>query len=151
GKTTYLMALNAPDDAVVTTLTLGPDQVETYSQEATDSEKSVKDAITESVFSEFLYTNTPVEHKVRQLFMDSKKLDESQYAGTMVLIFVNGSHAYPHGVGDAQKASGMRAPGVLLLWHLYGGRHRAVDVYKALSPLAKELPLRYSQGTSLWA
>ncbi len=151
GKTTYLMALNAPDDAVVTTLTLGPDQVETYSQEATDSEKSVKDAITESVFTEFLYTNTPVEHKVRQLFMDSKKLDESQYAGKMDLIFVDGSHAYSYVVSDTQKALKMLAPGGIVLWHDYRGRHRTIDVYKALNALAKELPLRHIKGTSLVA
>ena len=151
GKTTYLMAINAPEDASVTTLTLAPDQLGMYSKEKTDSTISTNDALVESGFTSFLYSDTAEERKITQLFMDSKMLNETTYANKMDLIFIDGSHAYSYVMSDTKKALKMLAPGGILLWHDYRGRHRTADVFRALNFLAKELPLRHIKGTSLVA
>jgi predicted O-methyltransferase YrrM len=151
GKTAYLMAQNSPADARVITLTLSPDQVQTYSAGPVDSKNASKDAINESKFARFLYTGTPVEKKITQVFGDSKYFDETPYEKKMDLIFVDGSHAFSYVNSDSLKAFKMVSPGGLILWHDYRGPFQTLDVYKALNKLSKEKPLVHIMGTSIVA
>jgi predicted O-methyltransferase YrrM len=151
GKTAYLWARNSPADARVTTVTLAPDHLGDYRQEATDDPTDVQFALKESSHADFLYSESPVAAKVEQLFADSKALDVSPWAGRCDLVFVDGSHAYSYVVSDSAKALELVAPGGLVLWHDYAGPRHAAGVYRALNELAQRLPLVRLEGTTLVA
>ncbi|MBS1950580.1 MAG: hypothetical protein OJF59_000769 [Cytophagales bacterium] len=151
GKTTYLVARNSPANAQITTITLAPDQLSTYEREADDSKKSTDDAVAESAFTRFLYSGTPEEKKIVQLFGDSKHFNEKPFVKKMDLIFVDGSHAYSYVLSDSQKALNMIAPNGIILWHDYRGPQDTEDVFKALNVLAKSKKLVHIKETSLVA
>lgn len=149
GKTTYLLARNAPADARVVTLTLAPEQASVYANASGDAGRDRRAAIEESAFTEFFYSGTPVEGRITQLFGDSKAFDESEYAGQCDMIFVDGSHAASYVESDSRKALRMVKPGGLIFWHDYRGPQRAPGVFTTLNRLSKELPLRHIEGTTL--
>jgi hypothetical protein len=151
GKTAYLWARNAPPDAEIVTITLAPEQLAGYTREKGDRGKDVRTAHTETAFTRFLYTNTPAETRITQLFGDSKELDETPYAGRFDLVFVDGSHAYSYVKSDSRKALRMCAPGGIILWHDYRGSRRSGGVFRALNELARELPLAHLAGTAFVA
>jgi len=152
GKTTYLWARNSPPDARVVTLTLAPDQVESYKASGEDSRRSIESALSESRFTRFRYSGTDVEGKVTQLFGDSKEFDETPYLGQIDLIFVDGSHAYSYVKSDTEKALRMLKPGGVILWHDYKPwDHGARGVVEYLNELRSQLPLVHLQGTTLIA
>jgi hypothetical protein len=158
GKTTYLWAKNSPAEARIITLTLGKNQHADYQTAKGDNLLAAHYALTESVFDRFIYSGTPVEHKITQLFGDSKRFDETPYLKQCDLIFVDGSHAYSYVKNDTEKALRMLREGGLLLWHDY--RFRNVEtrgVRRYLDELSETLPLirlhetcfvAYRSGTS---
>jgi hypothetical protein len=148
GKTTYLLARNAPADAEIVTLTL--DAKDTYRAEAKDAPDAKRAALDESLDA-FVYRGTSVAHKIRQLFGDSKAFDETPYVGRCDLVFVDGSHARSYVESDGRKALAMLRPGGYVLWHDYAGSRHSTGVYEALNALAQELPLRHIKGTMLVA
>ncbi len=153
GRTAYLWAKNSSPESRVVTLTLSPDQVSEYQGESTDNVKAMEAAVRESCHVEFVYTGTNIEHKINQIFSDSKKFDESKYAGHFDLIFVDGSHAYSYAKSDSEKALKMLKPGGIILWHDYNhlkGR-TTKGVCKYLNELSAELPLVHLRRTSLVA
>jgi predicted O-methyltransferase YrrM len=152
GKTTYLLARNSPADARVTTITLSPAEVGAYSGQRGDARAASRSALAESRFATFRYSGTPVEHKVEQLFGDSKQLDTTPNRGRFDLIFIDGSHAYSYVLSDTSKALEMLAPGGIILWHDYtpfrkGGR----DVVRALNQLRSQYRLVRLRETTLVA
>ncbi len=149
GKTTYLLARNAPDNAEVITLTLPPDQRSTYVNGAGDARGDRLAALKESAFNSFYYQGTAVEDRVTQLFADSKTFDESPYVGQCDLIFIDGAHAASYVESDSRKALRMVKPGGLIFWHDYRGPSRSPGVFRTLNMLAKEFPLRHVAKTSL--
>lgn len=151
GKTAYLWARNAPEEAEIRTMTLAPDQLSSYTKERGDTRKDVRRAHEESAFTRFLYSGTTAESRITQLFSDSKDLDVSPYLERFDLIFVDGSHAYSYVLSDSRNALRMCAPGGLILWHDYRGPGRTKGVFRALNELAQELPLVHVAGTSFVA
>lgn len=151
GKTTYLWARNAPPAARIATITLAPEARDAVVAAPGDRAKDVRTSTAESTFTRFLYTGTPVESKIDQLFGDSKALDEAPYEGTMDLIFIDGSHAYSYVMNDSKKALRMVKPGGVVLWHDYRGPWRSAGVFKALNELSRSVPLVHIAGTSLVA
>lgn len=151
GKTAYLFSRNAPDDAQVVTLTLAPTQRGDYSVGSGDDPTDVRFALTESDFTEFLYSNTPESARIVQLYGDSKHFDETPYLNWADLVFVDGSHAESYVLSDSAKALRIVKPGGLVLWHDYAGPRHAPGVFRALNHLAKTLPLRHLRGTTLVA
>ena len=105
----------------------------------------------ESAFTRFRYSGTDVEHKVVQLYGDSKAFDEGPFVGRCDVVFVDGSHAYSYVQSDSAKALRMTRPGGVILWHDYGGPHHAADVHRALNELARTEPLVHIAGTTLVA
>jgi hypothetical protein len=150
GKTTYLFARNSAADASVTTITLGPEQTSSYTASPGDHRRNTRAALRESTLTHFLYSGTPAEKKITQLFGDSKAFDESPYVGRCDLIFVDGSHAYSYVVSDSRKALRMVSPGGLILWHDYVGPEEE-GVFRGLNELANELPLVHVEGTTFVA
>lgn len=151
GRTAYLWARNSPPDAQVFTLTLDPGHAEAYRAETGDNPRDQADALRETVFKNFVYTGTAVEHKVVQLYGDSKAFDETPHEASCDLIFVDGSHARSYVASDSAKALSMVKPGGLILWHDYRGPRRSGGVYRALNILSKRYPLVQIEGTSLVA
>jgi predicted O-methyltransferase YrrM len=152
GKTTYLLARNSPADAEVVTITLAPDARDSYAAEAGDTGDAARKALAESAFTTFLYSGTPVEHKVTQLFGDSKALDTTPYRGRFDLVFVDGSHAYSYVVSDTARAMEMLAPGGIIIWHDYRPIRRSMrDVCRALDELAGRYRLVRLRETSMVA
>ena len=142
GKTTYLWAKNSPAEARIITLTLGKNQHADYLAAREDNLLATRTALAESAFDRFIYSGTPVEHKITQLFGDSKRFDETPYLKQCDLIFIDGSHAYSYVKNDTEKALRMLKEGGLLLWHDY--RYRNVEtrgVRRYLDELSETLPL----------
>jgi len=152
GKTTYLWAKNSPADARIITLTLGKNQHADYLAGREDNRLAALTALAESAFDRFIYSGTPVEHKITQLFGDSKRFDETPYLKQCDLIFIDGSHAYSYVKNDTEKALRMLREGGLLLWHDY--RYRNVEtrgVRRYLDELSETLPLIRLYETSIVA
>ena len=149
GRTAYLWAANSPPGAEVITLTLRPDDLASYRDDARDAEKDRRNAVAESLFTRFYYSGTPVEPKIRQLYGDSKAFDESAWVGKCDLVFVDGSHARSYVESDSRKALHMVRPGGLVLWHDYRGPRAVPGVYQALNALAQEIELVHIARTSL--
>lgn len=149
GKTTYLWARNLPPDGKVVTLTLAPDQTTNYQHATGDNREAARRATEESSFTRFLYNGTDVEHKVVQLYGDSKAFDETPYIGQCDVVFVDGSHAYSYVLSDTEKALRMVKPGGVILWHDYTGL--VPDVVRAMNELSKRLPLVRLSGTTIVA
>ena len=151
GRTTYLWAVNSPADATIITLTLAPAERTRYQDAPGDADTDRRAALDESRFTRFYYTGTPVEHKIRQFFGDSKAFDETPWVGACDLVFVDGSHARSYVESDSRKALRLVRPGGLVLWHDYRGAAQVPGVYQALNRLAREVPLVHVRGTSLVA
>jgi hypothetical protein len=151
GKTAYLWARNAPPDARIVTITLAPDAVLDYRGGNGDDARDAEDAVRESSHRSFVYSGTAVEHKVEQLFGDSKSLDVTPWKGQCDVVFVDGSHAYSYVKSDSAKALELVKPGGLVLWHDYAGPEHSPGVYRAVNELAATLPLVRIQGTALAA
>jgi hypothetical protein len=142
GKTTYLWAKNSPAEARIVTLTLGKDQHADYLAAGEDNLLATRTALDESAFDRFMYSGTPVEHKITQLFGDSKQFDETPYLKQCDLIFIDGSHAYSYVKNDTEKALRMLKEGGLLLWHDYRDHNPATSgVRRYLDDLSETLPL----------
>jgi len=150
GKTTYLVAKNSPADAKVTTITLAPDTISQYAEEAGDNRKNTRAALRESKLTHFLYQGSGVESKIHQLFGDSKAFDETPYLDSCDLIFVDGSHAYSYVVSDSKKALRMVKPGGVVLWHDYVGPEEE-GVFRGMNELAQAYPLVHVEGTTFIA
>lgn len=153
GRTTYILARNAHPEGRVTTITLSPDDLEAYAGEDSDNRRAVDKALLESRYTDFLYQGTDVEDRVEQLYGDSKQFDESPYAGTCDMIFIDGAHSYSYIRSDTAKALRMIRPGGVILWHDYRGPHvrPTRDVYRYLNELARTHTLTHLRGTSLVA
>jgi predicted O-methyltransferase YrrM len=152
GKTAYLWACNMPPDGRVVTLTLTPEHLSAYRRDPGDAELDVANALEESRFTRFRYTDTDEASRITQLFGDSKTFDESEFVNRCDLIFVDGSHAYSYVQSDSRKALRMVRPGGVVLWHDYdGARRHANGVFKALNELSRDVPLVHVTGTTLVA
>jgi predicted O-methyltransferase YrrM len=152
GKTTYLWAKNSPAEARIITLTLGTHQHADYQAAGGDNLFASRHALAASVFDRFMYSGTPVEHKITQLFGDSKRFDETPYLKQCDLIFIDGSHAYSYVKNDTEKALRMLKEGGLLLWHDYRARNvETRGVRRYLDELSETLPLIRLYETSIVA
>lgn len=153
GKTTYLLAANAPAGAEIVTLTLAPGQAASYRAETGDSDGAREAAANESKFADaFFYSGAPEARKIVQLFGDSKAFDETPYLGSCDLVFVDGAHARSYVESDTKKALAMAKPGGAVLWHDYRGPRAPVDVFRYLNELSRTLPgMVHLKGTALVA
>ena len=149
GRTTYIMASNMKSDGHVTTITLSREQALAYAAEGSDASTDSEHAIEESRFETFLYSGTPMENRITQLFGDSKQFDASGHEEAFDLIFVDGSHAYSYVKHDSLMCRSMLAPGGVMVWHDYRGKREVPGVYQCLNELhAEGWDMRHIRGTS---
>jgi predicted O-methyltransferase YrrM len=149
GKTTYLLAANAPADAQVVTISLRPNDLDAYRSAPEDDRDAHRAVVKESVFTNFYYTGTAEEEKILQLFNDTKRFDETPYKNACDLVFVDASHGRSYVDSDSRKALRMVSSGGVVVWHDYRGPRRTKDVFHSLNALSRELPLVHLAQTSL--
>ena len=66
------------------------------------------------------FRNTSWAEKIQQLVGDSASFDFSPYHGTVDLVFVDGSHAYPYVRNDTEVAFQLlKSEGGTIVWHDY--------------------------------
>jgi predicted O-methyltransferase YrrM len=124
GDTALLLALNAPEDAIVLT-TDWPERpaVGTRMREYPSS-------------------------KVNQVFEKTGEWDLSAYRGRVDFAFIDASHTYQDVVGDSHKALDLLAPSGIVAWHDYRFKFRR-DVVRALDEIGRKFPLTHLRYTSL--
>jgi len=150
GRTAYAWARNSPATARVYTLTLPPDMLDALHVSSVDATEAIRNAQAESVITTYLYTGTDVEHKIIQLYADSKQFDETSLLGACDVIFIDGAHADSFIRSDTAKALRMIKPGGVILWHDYRGEHGDCrDVFTVLNEFARTMKLQHIHGTSL--
>jgi predicted O-methyltransferase YrrM len=131
GGTTYHIALNTPEDALIYTLDLKPEQVGALKYE-------MKHRVDEEVIrhsSGAKFEGTPLSRKIVRLWGDSATFDFSPFRGQMDLVLVDGSHEYPYVRDDTAHALEMIRPGGIILWHDFDV---APDVGYVLEEIARE-------------
>ncbi|TVR95717.1 MAG: class I SAM-dependent methyltransferase [Rhodospirillales bacterium] len=149
GRTTYLLARNAPAAAEVVTITLSPETIEQYQPDGDDPESARWAAIAtrESAASRFFYEGTDVAAKITQILGDSKNFDETPFAGSCDLVFIDGSHAYSYVKNDTAKAFRMVRRGGAVVWHDFSPA--CAGVWRYLNELGRTVPLMHVRGTRL--
>lgn len=134
GRSTHVLAANAPDTAELFTLDLPADQAggTRFPLGATDLTMVRKPASGER------FGGTAYAPRIRQLFGDSGRFDFSPWRGAMDLVFVDGSHEYDYVRQDSLSALALAAPGAIILWHDFGGSW--IGVTEALLDLHRTNP-----------
>ena len=147
GKTTYHLAANSPDQAQVFTLDLPQENfAETVAQNPYDM-KLLHEGKRQEVG--YYFKNTPLNSKVTQIFCDSRSFDETPYAGSMDMIFVDADHSYPSVINDTKKALRMlkkNESGKVILWH---DLRQQSDVERGILELCDRDKIRHIKDTML--
>ena len=134
--------MNAPEDALVYTLDLPPDDRRTQHPLQIGGVEALASSVGQR------YRGTPSASRIRQLYGDSAVFDFSPYAARAGLIYVDGNHEYANVRTDSQTALRCLAPGGVILWDDYHPVY-GPGVMQALHELPAEV-VRI-QGTRLAA
>jgi predicted O-methyltransferase YrrM len=150
GKTTYLMALNSNENAKITSITLDPKDVLSFTKKNDDNEISFKNIKNESIYNNFLFSGTEVEKKINVLFKNSMEFNEENFKNQMDLIFIDGGHTYSIVKNDSEKAFKMLNSNGIILWHDYvPGKESAKDVVRYIDEISKKRFLQHIKNTSI--
>lgn len=115
GRTTLNMALNSSADTEIVTLDLPADELDATKMEIEEGEvRYVKKEVSGERF-----IGHPAASKIRQVFGDSASFDFTEYAGSVDVAFIDGSHAYEYVLNDSEKVLAIMQKGGLMIWHDY--------------------------------
>ena len=149
GKTTYLMALNSPENAKIFSLTLNKEMTKNITKEKVDNKISFRNIINESIYEKFLFSGSNVEKKINVIFENSLNFNQNSYKN-FDLIFIDGGHTYSIIENDSNKAFKMVKKGGIILWHDYvPGKTSDKDVVKYLNKISKDKKIFHIENTSL--
>ena len=150
GKTTFMMALNAPVEAKITTITIDPKEIDNLSKNERDNSVSFRNIKNESIYNKFLFTGNEVDKKIKVIFQNSLEFDHTNYKKKIDLIFIDGGHTYSVVKNDSEKSFDMISNDGIILWHDYvPGKRSAKDVVKYLNEISKTKKLYNIMGTTL--
>ena len=150
GKTTYLMALNSPQNAKITTLTLKPENLFDIKRGQFDNKKSFRNLINESIYEKFLFSNTLYENKINVIFENSLNFNEKNYLNFFDLIFIDGGHTYSIVKNDSEKSFKMLKQNGIILWHDFvPGKESAKNVVKYIHKISEKKNIFHIKNTSL--
>ncbi len=150
GKTTYLMALNSPQNAKITTLTLKPENLFDIKRGQFDNKKSFRNLINESIYEKFLFSNTLYENKINVIFENSLNFNEKKYLNFFDLIFIDGGHTYSIVKNDSEKSFKMLKQNGIILWHDFvPGKESAKNVVKYIHNISEKKNIFHIKNTSL--
>ena len=149
GKTTYIMALNSPENSKIYTITLSTDMTKNITKEKLDNKISFRNIINESIYEKFLFSGSEVENKVNVIFENSLNFNQSTYKN-FDLIFIDGGHTYSIVKNDSEKSFNMLNRNGFIFWHDYvPGKESAKDVVKYLHEISKEKKIYHIKNTTL--
>jgi len=150
GKTTSLLAMNAPFEARIFSITLDEDQSKLVKAEKGDNKYAFKNLKSESVYNKFIFSGKDFEKKIKIIFQDSKKLIVQPYIEQFDLIFIDGAHTYSYVKNDSEKAFQMIKKGGYILWHDFNiGKKSCKDVVKYLEENVYKKKIYHIKNTSL--
>ncbi|MDC3082561.1 class I SAM-dependent methyltransferase [Candidatus Pelagibacter sp.] len=150
GKTTYLMALNSPDQGKITTLTLSPKDLKGIKKNKFDNKVSYRNLINESIYDKFLFSETKYESKIEVIFQNSLNLNEKLFLKKFDLIFIDGGHTYSIVKNDSEKSFKMLKSNGIILWHDFvPGKESAKNVVRYINTISKEKKIFHINNTSL--
>ncbi len=132
GRTTRLLAYNAPPEARIFTLDLRQEEVSHNIGEA--------------------FRGKPESQKITQLYGDTRTFDYSRWFNQCDFVWVDACHDYPYVKQDTEAAMKLCRSGGWVLWHDY--RHTAwwSGVTRAVRELAKVRPgVHHLRGTTIAA
>ena len=128
------MAANTADDAVIYTLDLPREQMDSTAFPLNPADLGV----IEKERSGTRFLGTEWEHKIHQLYGDSAAFDYTPYLGKIDFVFVDGSHTYDYVLNDSRKAMTLLRNGKgTILWHDYPTTpsvRRAINHLQASDP-----------------
>lgn len=143
GRSSRAMAMNLPAQGQLFTLNLPP------GRDANEAgERTVDSTLNLKVTSGQRFLCTPEAARIEQVFGDSATFDFRPYAGSMDLVFIDGSHTRAYAENDTEIARRLVKPaGGWIVWHdatLYG-----VAPYLKNQIRSRGWPLRLIDGTTL--
>jgi predicted O-methyltransferase YrrM len=121
GATTYNLALNAPDDAIVYTLDLGEQDAAAAVQDAADAPLTGIHLASQDALA---FQGTGVERKFKRLTGNSVTYDFSRWKDSIDLTFIDGGHDYATVKADTENALAIarKDKPSCVLWHDYGNK-----------------------------
>ena len=150
GKTTYLMALNSDENTIITSITLDPNEANYLTKEKKDSKVSFRNIKNESIYDNFLFSNTDCEKKINIIFQNSLEFNELKFKDKMDLIFIDGGHTYSVVKNDSEKAFKMLNSRGIILWHDYvPGKRSSKDIVKYINEISKHKKIKHIKNTSI--
>jgi len=145
GRTALNMAANTSNDAVIYTLDLPREQIDSTIFPLDPFDLGVVEKDTSGT----RYRGTEWERKIQQLYGDSATFDYTPYRGKMDFVFVDGSHTYEYVLSDSRNAMTLLRNGKgVILWHDYPNIY---SVLKAINYLqatdSRFASIRHIEGT----
>lgn len=128
GRTALNFALNAPDECLVYTMDLPPDNKPVLpgaaDRDLAGSARPDRD-----------YRKSDVVHKIRQIYANSILFDFSPFEKSVDLFFVDGGHHYDAVVSDTRNALRSVKPGGMIVWHDFANYGDFADVTRGILDL----------------
>ena len=151
GKTTALFALNSSPDSKVYSVTLNPRETPNlFLGSSQDSRVAINNAMSETIYDQFIFTNMSIKNKINVIFQDSNKLNIDNFENSMDLIFIDGGHNYSCIKNDTEKAFKMIKNHGYIFWHDYKVYKRSCkDVVKYIHEVANNKKIFHIKDTSL--
>jgi hypothetical protein len=151
GKTTALFALNSSSESKVYSVTLNPADLSNLSLgNNQDVKAALNNAIKESIYDQFIFTNMSIKNKINLIFEDSTRLNVDKFENLMDLIFIDGGHNYSCVKNDSEKSFRMIKNEGYIFWHDYNVSKRSCkDVVKYIHEISKIKKIRLIKNTSL--
>jgi hypothetical protein len=151
GKTTALFAFNSSLESKIYTVTLDPKNFSNLSFNNNKDEKvAVRNAVKETVYDQFIFTNMSIKNKINLIFEDSIKLNVDKFENSMDLIFIDGGHNYSCVKNDSEKSFKMIKNKGYIFWHDYNIAKRSCrDVVKYLHEISKTKEIFHIKNTFL--
>ena len=150
GKTSYIMALNSPENAKIKTITLNDEQASNLYFKSGESKSAFLNTKNESSYNEFMFSGTNCESKIDISFKDSMELDIKNLKNKYDLIFIDGGHTYSIIKNDTEKALEMIKNNGYIFWHDYiADKSSTTDVFKYLNNLSKTINIYHIKDTNM--
>lgn len=149
GRMTVQFAANSPPDCEVYTLDIPESEIKQLKIKLNkERHRSISDFDCLNSLKEIgkAYRETPYEHKVHQLLLNSLDYDETPMKDSVNIVYVDGGHTYKICTSDSEKAINMVKPDGVVFFDDYG---RIDEVTRSLNDLHEKyggFKCAYSDG-----
>ena len=118
GRTTSILIMNAPEDAVVITLDLPPETLVPSDPSYIDTDI---DLVRRRPLARYIH-ELGLESRCQQILSDSMEFDPTPHEGTVEFGFSDGAHSHEYVKNDTEKMLRMITDRGIVMWHDYGAR-----------------------------